>query len=147
MPLHIFDVVTLSIGGLLVGNELTVAVFLHPLLYRLPTLAHAATAKAIAALFGRVMPFWYASTAVLTLMAAWLHRASPLLLTASVLWVLAIVFSIFFPVPINNRIARWNLATLPENWLSERRRWDRLHQFRTLALLVAFICQLSALTI
>jgi len=49
------------------------------------------------------------------------------------------VFSVVFPVPINNRVAAWNLDALPPDWREDRRRWDRLHAFRVVILLVALI--------
>jgi len=54
------------------------------------------------------------------------------------LQVFAVVFSLLGPVPINNRIARWTLETLPEDWRAQERRWDVYHALRTTGLIVAF---------
>ena len=91
---QLLTIITTLCAGLLIGNELSVAVFLHPLLTRLPDTVHATTAKALARLFGRVMPFWYALALILTATEALLHR--PLLqapglffLISSALWALS----------------------------------------------------------
>lgn len=144
---HLLEVSTTLCAALLVGNELSVSVFFHPLLTKLPDTIHATTAKALARLFGRVMPFWYALTLVLTVGEALLHRPflqAPGLffLLSSALWALSIVYTITGPVPINNRVAAWSLERLPENWRQDRARWDQLHRLRVVLLLVALIFQL-----
>ena len=140
----IFEVATLTVAGLLVGNELAIAIFVHPTLSRLPDSVHLPAATALARILGRVMPFWYALTTVLTAALAWSdrHRTGswPLLIVMSaVLWVLSIVYTIAALVPINNKIAAWTEETTPANWKSFRTRWDNLHRWRVLLLSVAFI--------
>src|SRR5271157_2997391 len=99
MQSHILDVVAILAAGLMTGNELTVAVFLHPTLTRLPDAVHAPAARAFARLFGRVMPFWYALVLVLSGIETWSHwpptsAGSRLLLAASILWLFTIVFTV-----------------------------------------------------
>ena len=62
----------------MVGNELTVACFLHPTLARLGDNVHSEAAIAYARLFGRVMPPWHATVAALTLVEVWLRWPLPL---------------------------------------------------------------------
>jgi len=138
----VIDIVSIVVAGTMTGTEFTVAVFLHPTIGRLPDGVHTAAAKAFAKLFGRVMPFWYASTLILSVIEVWRHwpivtAASEMLLAASILWLLTIIFSLTFPVPVNNRIAAWNLTALPANWREDRKRWDRLHAVRVCILVVA----------
>jgi uncharacterized membrane protein len=145
MQCHLLDVVTVLAAGLMTGVELTVAAFLHPTLSRLPDSVHACAARAFARLFGGVMPFWYASVLLLSVIEVWVHwplvsASARLLATASTLWLLTILFTLIFPVPINNRVASWNLNALPADWREQRRRWDRLHAIRVVALLVALTC-------
>jgi len=144
MQTHIFDVVAILIAGLMTGVELTVAIFLHPTLSRLPNSVHACAARAFAKLLGGVMPFWYAVVLLLSIIEVWLHwplsAGSRLLLIASILWLLTILFTLIFPVPINNRVASWDLNALPADWRDQRKRWDRLHAIRVVALLVALTC-------
>jgi len=144
------SVITIAVAALMVGNELTVAAFLHSTLYRLDDDSHASAARAFARLFGRVMPPWYTATLLLTLANLWLQwnrvPATRWLLAASgALWLISIIYTIVLPLPINNRIARWDLTTLPANWLEERRRWDRYHQLRVGLLAVALFCLILGL--
>lgn len=137
--------------GLLVGNEVAVALFIHPLLYSLPEQVHARIAKPLAGRLGRFMPFWYALSLVFailqllvtshdTRLAWWLCSIAIALLA------LIIVLTIFLPVPINNRIAALDLENLPRDWVGMRRLWDEYHRFRVfLLLLVLALLIVSAL--
>ena len=150
MQSHVLDVLTILAAGLMTGNELTVALFLHPTLSGLPDAVHATAARAFARLFGRVMPLWYALVLLLSVAETWLHwpltsLGTRLLLTSSVLWLLTIVFTVIFPVPINNRVAVWDLENLPQNWRVERQRWDRLHAIRVAMLLIALVCLIAGI--
>jgi uncharacterized membrane protein len=138
-------VISILVAALMVGNELTVAAFLHPTLYRLPAAAHASAARAFARLFGRVMPPWYALTLLLTLVNLWIQWGSKddarqWLLASAALWAASIVYTLIFPFPLNNRITRWDLEALPSDWLDQRRRWDSYHRLRVAILLVALLC-------
>ena len=53
------NVVAIIVAGLMVGNELAIAVFVHPTLDRLPDDVHLPAASALARVLGRFMPFWY----------------------------------------------------------------------------------------
>ena len=141
------EILTTSCAALLTGNEFAVAAFFHPTLQKLPDMVHATTAKALAYLLGRVMPFWYALVLILTAGEALWNR--PFLQTpglffsiSSALWALSILYTIAGPVPINNRIASWNLDRLPENWRQDRAKWDGLHRLRVVLILIAFTFQL-----
>ena len=59
---------SLLTSGLLVGNELAVALFIHPVLYSVPGESHARVAKPLAGSLGRYMPFWYAASLVLAIL-------------------------------------------------------------------------------
>jgi len=137
-------------SGVLVGNELAVALFIHPVLYSVPNEAHARVVKPLAGRLGRFMPFWYALTLVFAVLqlrtepsgslSRWLGCA------AATLMALIIILTIILMVPINNRIARWDPDRLPPNWLSMRQRWDVYHRIRVLLLgLVFSLLILSAL--
>ena len=47
--------------GLMCGSELSVAAFGHPDLNRQPVESHILVRSSLAAMFGRIMPFWMAS--------------------------------------------------------------------------------------
>jgi len=141
---RILEITALLVSALMVGNELTVAVFLHPTLKRLPGEDPAAR-RAFACLFGRAMPFWYAAVLLLTAATFFLGPPfssvnSKLLLAATVLWAIAIIFSVIWPAPLNSRIAAWNVRSLPPDWRQQSQRWDRLHAIRMVVLLAALVC-------
>lgn len=68
-------------------------------------------------------------------------------MAAALLWLLAIVFTVIYPVPINNRVKAWTLEDLPMNWRQQRRQWDRLHWIRMAMLLFALTSLLYGLLI
>jgi uncharacterized membrane protein len=134
----------LLVLGLMCGSELNVALFAHPVLKRLPRETHILVRSALAGLFGRVMPFWMAGSTLLNLSlllpfaqlnkSAWRCAA-----IAAAIQVLAVLFSLVAPVPINNRIARWTPASIPADWNAQEHRWDVYHFVRTCALVIAFL--------
>src|SRR5277367_935232 len=89
---------------------------------------------------------------LLSAVEVWAHwplasAGTKLLSAASILWLLTIIFTVIFPVPINNRVARWNLDALPVNWREERKHWDRLHAIRVIVLLIALACLVTGILI
>ena len=145
----LLDAFTIFCAGLLVGNEVAIAVFIHPTLARLPDREHAAAAKPIAAILGRVMPFPYALVGVLLVAETWLAwtthpRAATWFGVAAVLWMLVVIATVLVLAPLNGKIATWNLQDLPATWKEQRRQWDALHRVRVTVLCVAFVCLLVA---
>jgi hypothetical protein len=139
----ILQVVAALVLGLMCGSELNVAVFAHPTLNRQPMEAHILVRSSYAALFGRVMPFWMASSTLLnlSLLVPFAHLTASawhLAAIASALQVLAVVFSLLAPVPINNRIARWTPRSIPDDWRAQEHLWDVYHWFRTAGLVAGF---------
>ncbi len=141
--IEILNAVTIIVAGLMVGNELAIALFVHPTLDRLPDDVHLPAASALARVLGKFMPFWYILVFLLTLAEAiiqW-HQSGHLpgwIATSAILWVLAIVYTIATLVPINNRIASWTKGTPPADWKAFRSRWDLLHRRRVVLLTIAF---------
>jgi uncharacterized membrane protein len=139
----ILHLVALLVLGLMCGSELNVALFSHPVLKRQPLETHVLVRSSLAALLGRVMPFWMAGSAILNLLlllpfehltrSAWRSAAM-----AFAIQVLAVLFSLVAPVPINNRIAKWTAKSLPEDWSAQEHRWDIYHFVRTCGLVLAF---------
>ena len=140
MTIQILAVLVL---GLMCGSELNVAAFAHPMLNRQSFEVHVRIRASLAALFGRVMPFWMAGSTLLNLLlllpfvhlneSAWRFAA-----VAFTIQVLAVVFSLVGPVPINNRIAKWTPESVPGDWQAQGHRWDQYHWLRTFGLIVAF---------
>jgi len=143
---------SLLTSGLLVGNELAVAAFIHPVLYSVPSDAHARVVKPLAGRLGRFMPFWYAISLVFAILQLLIEPRGSLswwlCCTAAVLMALIIVVTIVLMVPINNRIAGWDLNRLPSDWQSMRQRWDLYHRVRVVLLAAVFaLLILSALPV
>lgn len=141
MALHLIAVLVL---GLMCGSELNVAAFAHPTLNRLPQDVHLPVRSSFAVLLGRVMPFWMSASTLLNLLVLLpfehLNQSAWRLAVISfAIQVVAVLFSLVGPVPINNRIAKWTPGSLPNDWRSQERRWDIYHWVRTVGLVGAFV--------
>ena len=140
MTIYLLAVVVL---GLMCGSELNVGAFAHRALNRQPLETHILMRAELARLFGRVMPFWMAASALLNilLLLPFSHlgqRAWRLAALAAAIQVLGILLSLVAPVPINNRIMKWTPQSLPADWKAQEQRWDAYHLVRTCGLIVAF---------
>jgi uncharacterized membrane protein len=138
------QLLTLLVFGLMCGSELNVAAFGHPTLNRQPLEAHILVRSSLAALLGRVMPFWMALSTLLNILLLFPFEhldetAWRLAALALAIQILAIVFSLVAPVPINNRIAKWTPNSLPNDWRAQEHKWDLYHWVRTCSLVGAFI--------
>lgn len=140
MTIYLLAVLVL---GLMCGSELNVGAFAHRALNRQPLETHILMRAELARLFGRVMPFWMAGSALLNilLLLPFSHlgpRAWRLAALAAAIQVLGILLSLVGPVPINNRIMKWTPQSLPDDWKAQEQRWDAYHLVRTCGLIVAF---------
>jgi uncharacterized membrane protein len=143
--LEILNTITILISCAMAGNEFAVAAFVHPAFAKIPDSAHAAAASSSARVLGSYMPFWYALVLLLSIADAvvnwsYVHEWNKWILASCVLWVVAIVSTIVWLVPINNRVASWTPESLPPGWREDRKRWDQLHRWRTLLLVIASAC-------
>ncbi|HTO54685.1 MAG TPA: DUF1772 domain-containing protein [Myxococcota bacterium] len=147
---HTIDVVAVLATSFLTGSELAIGVFVHPVLSRLRDAAHAEAAKPLAQLLGKVMPFWYAA-ALLSVVASLLTRTVGTgswwaCLSSSALLAVTVPFSLIWLVPINDRVAAWDLNALPSDWKRDRKSWDQYHSVRIVMLVLAsFAIALAAL--
>jgi uncharacterized membrane protein len=135
------DLIAVLSTVLLTGSELATGAFVHPVLSRLQDAAHAEAAKPLARLLGKVMPFWYAA-ALLLVVGSLLARAVGTwswwaCLSSAALLAVTVPFSLICLVPINNRVAAWDLDALPDDWKSDRRKWDQYHSIRVVTLVLA----------
>ena len=147
--LNALAVTAATVVGIMVGVEFAVAVFVNPILRRLPVgpslEAHADGARVL----GRVMPFWYVASLILTAAlaaAAWGRTAGGAALAATALLAVSVVMSITLLVPIANRSARWTADDHPDDWREQQQRWDRLHYGRVAVIVAAFVLTLVAAT-
>ncbi|GAA3919240.1 DUF1772 domain-containing protein [Actinoplanes auranticolor] len=134
-------VAALTVVGVMVGGEFCVAVFVNPILDRLPGDAGLAGRADGGRVLGRAMPFWYVASLVLTVALAVTHRHDPgigALVGGAALFVLSIVMSLAVLVPINNRAKTWTPDRAPDNWREQQARWDRYHYARVGVIITAF---------
>lgn len=120
--------------GLMCGSELSVAAFAHPVLKLQLLEVQIAVRASMARLFGRAMPLWMAGSTLLNLFLVLpFHRLkSPVWrpnVIAFAIQVLAGLFSLVGPAPMNNRVAKWAPPSLPGDWQEQERRWDLYHWF------------------
>jgi uncharacterized membrane protein len=145
----ILEIFTTICIGLMIGTELTVSLFINPVIWQLDDHAQAKALSLFGRILGKVMPLWYALCLVLMIVEAYLrlHQPGfPLILAAIILWVAIILYSIAVLVPINNRIVALSTASsLPPHWLAETKKWDTLHRWRILLLIIAMVCLTWAL--
>jgi hypothetical protein len=139
----LFLILVVSTGTIL-GNEFSIGFLIHPALSRTDAEHFLPAIQVFAKLFGKIMPFWMAGTALLHLvllvvMWHWPAISTVLLLVATLLWLIIIIFSLVGPVPVNNRVKAWDLRNLPPDWRKQRRRWDHLNAIRVVIIAAAFV--------
>lgn len=146
--MHLLDTITITLAGLMVGNELAVSAFVNPAIWQLESGPQAQGLSLLARSLGRVMPVWYGSCLALLALESLLRRQQAAfvpLLTATLIWAGVIVYSITLLVPINNRIASLNTLGPAADWKRDHKRWDSLHRIRILLLAVALFVLTYAL--
>jgi uncharacterized membrane protein len=146
--MHLLDTITITFAGLMVGNELAISAFVNPAVWRLESGPQAQARSILARSLGRAMPVWYGVCLSLLALESFVHRHQAVLvplLTATLIWVGVIVFTICLLVPINNRIASLNTAVPTPGWKHDHKKWDSLHRIRILLLAVAVFALTYAL--
>lgn len=141
------DIVTTVCLGLMIGTEFAVSAFINPVLQRLDSAARMKAISMFAKRLGTAMPFWYGLSFLLLIAETVFHRGTlgePLLISASVLWLAAIILSVTVLVPINNRMIRLDASSSAEASLREHRRWELLHRGRVMVLVASMVCFLLA---
>jgi uncharacterized membrane protein len=144
----LLDIVAILSIGLMIGVEFAVSAFINPTMRKLAPEPQAHALSIFAAVLGGVMPFWYGGNVLLLIAETLLRRHQPAvvpLVIAASLWTFIIIFTIAVLVPINNRIAKLQTTSLPEDWQQEHHRWDMLHHLRVALLTVAFLLALYAI--
>lgn len=143
--MHLLDVLTILFTVSMFGTEFAVSVILNPALDRLDQATWLKTMPVLAKAMGRAMPFWYALGLVFMGIDGYLHLHTGSQWwfgIAVLLWVAGIVYSVTMLVPINNRIADAHTSATTPATAAEHKRWDALHRWRVLLLLVATTCLL-----
>ena len=126
------------------------AVFVNPILLRLPA-GYSLEARADGGrVLGRVMPFWYSGSLLLTAglaAATWGGPAGDAAVAAAALLAVSVVMSITLLVPINNRSVTWTADHHPADWREQQQRWDRLHYARVAVIVAGFVLTVVAGTV
>ena len=147
--MHLLDIITILSAGLMTGTELAVSAFVNPALQRLESDPQAQAVSILARSLGRAMPVWYSLCFALLVLESFLRRHQTVLipfLIATAIWAAAILFSISVLVPINNRIIASLTAAAPApGWERDHAKWEFLHRFRILLLIVALLILINAL--
>jgi uncharacterized membrane protein len=146
--MHLLDTITITLVGLMVGNELAVSAFFNPAVWKLESTPQAQGLSVLAGSLGRVMPVWYGVCLGFLGLESLMHRhqaALVPLLTATLIWVGVIIFTVNVLVPINNRIASLNPAAPMPGWKQDHKKWDSLHRIRILLLALALLALTYAL--
>jgi uncharacterized membrane protein len=144
----ILDITTIVCIGLMVGVELCVSAFVNPALWKLESGAQRQAIRLFAIKLGFVMPFWYALSLALLLIETFFRWHQPhalLLVIACGIWILVIVLTLLFLVPINNKLARMEGSSSFDSARSDHHNWDTMHRFRILALAIAMVLALIAI--
>lgn len=145
--MRLLDILTIGCIGLLIGTELTVSVFINPILWKLDNYAQMSAMRMFAKRLGAAMPFWYAASLLLLIAETTVRRHDAnvaLMLIASGIWAAIVVLSVLFLVPINNRLAQIGSSSVAEVARHYHKEWDRLHRFRVAALGMSMLCFLFA---
>jgi hypothetical protein len=143
-------VITATVVGVMVGVEFAVAVFVNPTMLRLPAGAALEARADGGRVLGRVMPFWYIGSLLLTAWLAaakWDGSAGDAAVAAAALLAVSVVMSITLLVPINNRSITWTAEDHPADYREQYQRWDRLQYARVAIIVAAFVLTLVAGTV
>jgi hypothetical protein len=145
-------IVATTVVGTMVGVEFAVAVFVNPIFLRLPAGAALQARADGGRVLGRVMPFWYVGSLLLTAglaAATWGRSAAGAgaATAAAALLAVSVVMSVALLVPINNRSVTWTASDHPDDYREQQQRWDRLHYVRVAIIVAAFVLTAVAATV
>lgn len=139
MDMDWLPIVAVVVVGLMVGVEASVAFVINPIVDRLPENAGLLARSAGGRMLGRLMPFWYIASLVLTGATALVRDdGAAAAWTAAALLVVSVIMSVALLVPINNRGMTWTPETAPADWREQIGRWDRWHVVRVAVIVAAF---------
>jgi hypothetical protein len=146
----VIAIIATTVVGLMVGVEFAGAFVLNPIFASLPADAAQAARVHGGRMLGRLMPFWYVASLILTIalvVLTWGSTSAAAALVAAVLLAVSVIISVAVLVPINNRSLTWTADSRPDNWLEQQKRWDRLHYVRVAIIVAAFVLVAVAVTL
>ena len=145
--MRLLDIVTTACISLLIGTELTVSVFINPILWKLENSTQMIAVRLFAQRLGTAMPFWYAASLILLIAETTVRRHEAnivLLMVATIIWAAVIVLTVVYLVPINSRLAQMGANSVAVVTQQQHRHWDTMHRYRVAALGLSMLCFLVA---
>ena len=127
--MNTLEFLVLLITGFTSCAEFGSYAFVHPVIRRLPQEQHVFVEKGFLKTFGRVMPGLMTLCVVLAISYA-LQRNKGSNLEEIFRWasaasfIVAVIFTIVFNVPINKATAKWSAENPPPDWKQKRNRWE-----------------------
>lgn len=132
--LKVVRLANLALSGVLTGNEFGGFVGFHPVMYRLPTEAHARAEQEIMARFGKIMPPFMVATIVSFIPVLSLARgqgASRFTLAGMICYLAMLAVTFTGNMPANRSTLALDPETVSRDELVALRRcWDRFHAVR-----------------
>lgn len=137
--MNVLEFATLVITGFVACAEFGSYAFVHPVIRRLPSTAHLQVEQGLLRTFGRVMPVGMTLCVVLAISSASSGDGGSQLWLAVAAFVLALVSTVVFNVPINLATGKWDAESPPPDWKQTRDRWEFFQGLRSWLLLIGFL--------
>jgi len=150
--MDILGFVALVVTGFTACAEFGSYAFVHPVIRVLPAEQHVRVEQGLLKTFGRIMPFFMTLCVVVALAYAIQMNGQEGLArgvrwAAAVAFMLALISTIIFNVPVNLATSRWDPKNLPNDWKQTRNRWEFFQGVRSWLLLLGFVLLSLALTL
>ena len=150
--MDILGFLALVVTGFTACAEFGSYAFVHPVIRQLPAEQHVQVEQGLLRTFGRIMPV-FMTLCVIAAVAyaiqmngqggpAWSVRWA-----ATVAFILALISTIIFNVPVNLATGRWDSKNLPSDWKQTRNRWEFFQGIRSWLLLIGFVLLSLAFTL
>lgn len=140
---------TLVVTGFVACAEFGSYAFVHPVIRRLPQREHLLVEQGLLRTFGRVMPVGMTLCVVLSISLAVSAEGDslPWRWLAAGSFVLALVSTVVFNVPINLATGKWDADNPPAAWKGTRNKWEFFQGLRSWLLLAGFVLVCLGVTI
>jgi uncharacterized membrane protein len=144
--------VALVVTGFTACAEFGSYAFVHPVIKELPTEQHVQVEQGLLKTFGRIMPVLMTLCLVVALaytiqMNGQEGLARGVRWAAAAAFLLALISTIIFNVPVNLATGRWDPKNRPSDWKQTRNRWEFFQGVRSWLLLLGFVLLSLALTL
>ncbi len=138
--------------GIISGEAFTEVIALTPTLHKLSLENYLVVKQSFLSFITLPMVFLYTFAGITALIIVLLNFKNRtnlfyLNLIALILAVLISISTLIINVPINNQVLSWNINSIPPNWMDLQAKWEMGHLFRTICAILAFIIQITALTL